>query len=128
MPANVAAWPIEADEPSSELPVNETMDASAASPNTGRSDGVKSIQAEGKKRDNRPLYFKRYKAGSILLELFIIMIAIAFLLYPRRSAVYRPAALNINIYTAGTAKIRFRWPLSHAELGVLRGSLRVRDA
>jgi hypothetical protein len=56
-----------------------------ASPRENRSD-VKPEWAADKKRRDRPFYFKRYKAGPLLLALFIITLAGAFLLYPRRSA------------------------------------------
>jgi hypothetical protein len=51
------------------------------------------------------LYFKRYKAGGLLLALFIIMLAGAFLLYPRRSAVHQLGTPFLNINTTGTVEI-----------------------
>jgi hypothetical protein len=76
----------------------------AASPAENRVDDIKPEQAAGKKRRDRPFYFKRYKAGPLLLALFIIMLACAFLLYPRRSAVYRPGSPFVHIYTTGTVE------------------------
>ncbi len=45
----------------------------------------------------KSLYFKRYKATTVLLVLFILTIVGALLFYPRRSSVYRPPALSILI-------------------------------
>jgi hypothetical protein len=51
----------------------------------------------GSRRNSRPFFFKRYRATPILLGFFVLMIACAFLLYPQRSSVYRPAPLTVNL-------------------------------
>jgi len=48
------------------------------------------------------LYFKRHRATTLLLALFVIMIVLAFLLYPRRQPVYRPQAFQVDIVTSTT--------------------------
>jgi hypothetical protein len=42
-------------------------------------------------------YFKRYRGTWILLSLFVIVISLAFLIYPRRSAIYRPQPFVVQV-------------------------------
>lgn len=42
-------------------------------------------------------HFKRYRRTWILLVLFIVTVAVAFFLYPRRSAVYRPPPFQVKL-------------------------------
>jgi len=46
---------------------------------------------------DRLYYFKRSKAAWWLLALCILMLVGAFLLYPRRAAVYRPSPLSVYV-------------------------------
>jgi hypothetical protein len=67
-------------------------------------DDVRPERAADKKRRDRPFYFKRHKAGALLLALFIVTLVGAFLLYPRRSAVHQPGTPFLNINTTGTVE------------------------
>jgi hypothetical protein len=96
---------MEDDRPAFESAADGMTEAgSTASPRENQFDDVKSGPAAGKKRRDRPFYFKRYKAGPLLLALFIITLVGAFLLNPHRSAVYRPGSAFVHIYTAGTVE------------------------
>jgi hypothetical protein len=57
---------------------------------------VTSVSAANDESDGR-IYFKRYRGVTALLALFIIMVAVAFVLYPRRPAVYRPQPFTVKI-------------------------------
>jgi hypothetical protein len=91
---------MEDDRSASETAADELTEAgSVASQGENRFDEVDAQRAADKKQRGRPFYFKRYKAGPLLLALFIIMLVCAFLLYPRRSALYRPGSAFAHIYT-----------------------------
>lgn len=99
---------MESEKPPSKPPADETTRAEPiVSSSPAQSQNVKSEQTADKKGGGRRFYLKRYTTGQILLALFIIMTATAFLLYPRRSVVYRPAPLNLHIHTAGSVQTIF---------------------
>jgi hypothetical protein len=47
-------------------------------------------------------FYQRYRVTAILLTLFIIMLDLAFLFYPRRQPVYRPQPFTVGIATSST--------------------------
>jgi hypothetical protein len=96
---------MEDDRSAFESAADEVTEAgSAASPGESRFGDAKPGPAAGKKRHDRPFYFKRYGARPVLLALFVIMLVGAFLLYPRRSAVYRAGSAFVHVYTTGTVE------------------------
>jgi hypothetical protein len=60
------------------------------------------VRAEPK-NDREPtieFYFKRHRGITVLLVIFIIMVAVAFAIYPRRAAIYRPQSFTVKVGTS----------------------------
>ena len=85
---------------------NNQVDAGSGT----RAEAKRADPVVNRKSRDRPYYLKRSKAGWWLLALFMLALVVAFLLYPRRAAVYQPPPLNVavslfNAKTVGEIRI-----------------------
>jgi hypothetical protein len=61
---------------------------------------------ESDRSGRRPFYFKRYRVAPVLFVIFVLTSGAAFLLYPSRAPVSRPAPITLSITTYGGNQIQ----------------------